>query len=364
MRVHLICKRFYTNKDLLKDCFGRLYHLPLELAHRGVSVDVAAIDYRNLNSEVINMTGIVFRSIPASLSMLLFLPFLLYRNALAAKPDIIIASGDSHIGFIAMLIAKKLGVPFVFDVYDYYPAFSGNAIPGMKTMFRLSVKVAKLILCTSDPLLKKLTPLNGNGLLIENGVDQTIFAPTDMAHSRVGLGLDPKSVYVGYFGSIDPVRGPLLIEACRILRDEFPMLHLLLAGHVSRVDLSDPWITYLGEVTQAEVPRMINACNLVSVPYANNLFNDMCGACKIAEYLACGKPVVATRVSGHEQIFKNAPSSLCEPNPKALAEAIRAQLLDPQIALFPHSMSWEYIGQTLYESLQNISYYPSTKGHC
>ncbi len=234
----------------------------------------------------------------------------LYHNALAVKPDIIIASGDSHIGFMAMLIAKKMGVRFVFDVYDYYPVFSGNKIPGMKTMFRRSVEGAKLVLCASESILEKLAPLNATRLLVENGVDPELFCPSDMLQARNELGYTSKNLLIGYFGSIDWARGPLLIEACRILRKEIPSLHLLLAGHVNKVDFAEPWITYFGELPQTDLPRMINACDVVTVPYEKNEFNNMSGACKIAEYLACGKPVVATRVSDHEQIFEKAPNSL------------------------------------------------------
>jgi glycosyltransferase involved in cell wall biosynthesis len=364
MRVHFICKRYYTNKDLFKDRFGRLYHLPLELARRGACVDVAAIDYRSQNGEEFDIEGLVFRSMPATLSRLVFLPFLLYRNARASKPDIIIASGDSHIGFIAMFIARRMGVPFVFDVYDYYPAFLGNNIPGMKTMFHFSVKGADLVLCASEPLLQRLSPLNTNGLLIMNGVDCNVFAPSDMMQSRAGLGFDPRHLLIGYFGSIDPARGPLLIQACRILRDELPLLHLVLAGRVTGVDLNHPWITYLGEVSQIEVPQMINACNLVAAPYAADEQINMSGACKISEYLACGKPVVATRVSAHEQIFKDAPGSLCEPTPQSLADAIRRQVARPEVVAFSVNMSWKHIGQKLSESLISISDYPSMKALC
>lgn len=355
MRVFLICKRFYTNRDLFKDRFGRLYHLPKQLMNRGARVEVAAIDYRNKESEQIDEDGLVFKSIPATYAKLLLLPYLLYRNALAAKPDIIIASGDSHIGFIAMLLAKMMGIPFVFDVYDYYPAFQGNRIPGMKTMFNLSVRAANMVLCASDPLLQKISPLNAKGLLIENGVDRGLFAPSNIIKARRELGLDPELLLVGYFGSINPSRGPLLIEACRILRDESPMFHLVLAGHINGVDLNFDWITYLGEVPQSTLPRVINSCNVVTIPYVKTLFNDMCGACKIAEYFACGKPVVATRVSAHERIFKDAPGSLCEPTPHSLAEAIKRQIVKPEVVAFPDDMSWRHIGGKLYQSLQSLS---------
>ena len=114
----------------------------------------------------------------------------LYRRTKAFGPDVLIASGDSHIGYIGLKIARRLGIPFVFDVYDYYPAFAGNRIPGMKAMFDAAVQRADLILCASRPLLQRLSSSNSNILLIENGVDRELFAPGNMQEARTKLGLD------------------------------------------------------------------------------------------------------------------------------------------------------------------------------
>ena len=353
MRIFFICKRYYTNKDLLRDRFGRLYHLPVGLSRLGADVLVTAIDYRNPSVEEINAEGVLFRTALAIPTKLIALPFHLYFSAQMMKPDIIIASGDSHIGYMAMHIAKKMRVRFVFDVYDYYPVFRGNRIPGMKTMFRLAVTAADLVLCAGTALQQRLVLLNPHPhtLLVENGVDRNLFVPNDILHARIKLGLDPALPIVGYFGSVTPTRGPLLIEACRLLRREIPALQLMLAGRVSDVAINEPWIIYQGEMPQAALPCLINACNIVTIPYANDPFNSMSSACKIAEYLACKKPVVATRIAGHEQIFKAAPSSLCEPIPEDIATAIQRQLKNPQVAPFPENLSWNYIARTLYKSL-------------
>lgn len=354
MRIFFICKRYYTNKDLLRDRFGRLYHLPVELSRLGADILVTAIDYRNSLIEEINAEGVLFRTAPATPAKLIGLPFHLYRSARAARPDIIIASGDSHIGYIAMLIAQRLRARFVFDVYDYYPVFRGNRIPGMKAMFRSAVKNADLVLCASEPLRHNLSDLNQNILLVENGVDRTLFAPGDMKVARKMLGLEDETPLVGYFGSITPTRGPLLIDACRQLRQEIPSLRLVLAGRVTGTAIAEPWISYLGELPQEFVPELIRACNVVTVPYADDAFNSMAGACKIAEYLACGKPVVATRVSGHEQIFRDAPNSLCDPNPNDMAAAIRQQIINPQVAPFIELLSWNHITRVLNDVLLAI----------
>lgn len=167
--------------------------------------------------------------------------------------------------------------------------------------------------------------------------------------------MDPTYPLVGYFGSITPTRGPLLIEACRFLHREIPTLQLMLAGRVTDVDIHEPWITYQGEMAQADLPSLINACNVMAIPYANDPFNSMSGACKIAEYLACEKAVVATRVAGHEEIFKTAPSSLCEPDPQDMAAAIQRQLANPEVMVFPEHLGWSHIARTLYDALLAIS---------
>lgn len=355
MKILVLCKRYYTNKDLLKDRFGRLYHLPVELSILGVHISVTVIDYRNPHSEEITEKGVLFRTVPATLARLFSLPFHLYRSAQMIRPDIIIASGDSHIGYIAMQLAHRLRARFVFDVYDYYPVFRGNRIPGMKSMFRLAVKAADRVLCTSMALMRRLAPLNSHILLVENGVDNHLFASDDMLNARSKLGLNSAFPLIGYFGSITPTRGPLLVEACRLLHKEIPTLQLMLAGRVSDVIIDEPWIIYQGEMAQDALPLFINACNVVTIPYANDPFNSMTGACKIAEYLACAKPIVVTRVSSHEEIFKDAPGSLCEPNPDDMATAIQRQLTNPEIVSFPEHLSWAYIACTLHDELLAIS---------
>lgn len=354
MRIHLVCKRFYTNRDLLRDRFGRLFHLPVVLARRGSEVHVDAIDYKNSRGEHLRIKGVPFRSLPAAGARILGLPLVLQRHAVDSIPDVIMASGDSHIGYMGLHLARKLDIPFVFDVYDYYPAFSGNLIPGMKWMFRRAVAGADLVLCASTSLMHRLQSINARRLLVENGVDPALFVPEDMARARRELGLPYATPIIGYFGSIDQDRGPLLVAACRVLRSQYPTLRLLFAGRVTKVDLPHSWITYWGVMPQEELPRLMNACDVLAIPYADTLFNDMCGACKIAEYLSCGKPVVATRVSCHAHIFRDAPHSLCEPTVSSMASALKRQLTSPQVVPFPEQLRWEKIGAVLDESLRAL----------
>ncbi|MCU0974490.1 MAG: hypothetical protein MUF80_11140, partial [Burkholderiales bacterium] len=66
MRVFFLAKRYYTNKDLLEDRFGRLFHLPVQLAAQGANVAVTAMDYRNPEPYQMHAEGVSFRTAPAT----------------------------------------------------------------------------------------------------------------------------------------------------------------------------------------------------------------------------------------------------------------------------------------------------------
>ena len=74
MRIYLICKRYYTNKDLIKERFGRLYHLPKEWVANGAEIWVNAIDYRDKISNELTIDGVHFQTTPARLPQVLALP--------------------------------------------------------------------------------------------------------------------------------------------------------------------------------------------------------------------------------------------------------------------------------------------------
>lgn len=355
MKVLVLCKRYYTNKDLIQDRFGRLYHLPIAIKNSGATVLVLALDYRDSKIQTTEMEGVSFKSIPFNIRKLPVALTQIFRESQDFHPDVIVASGDSHIGYIGLLLCKVLSARFVFDVYDYYPAFQGNRIPGMKTLFKKAVGSANIVLTASRNLAEKLSIANASTMVVANGVDVGLFKPYSKMAAREELGIPIKSKIVGYFGSISPSRGPILIDACRQIVGEYENFMLLLAGSVNEISLDEPWIEYLGPQPQSSIPKLIAACDIVAIPYASDEFNDYCGACKIPEYLACARPVVATNVSDHREYFDSAGDSLCEPDAAAMAVAIRKQFNLNKIVEFPEQLKWSYIGESLYKTLLRFS---------
>lgn len=350
MKILFICKRFYTNKDLIYDEYGRLFHLPKHLASFGNSVEVIALDYYTNDNLKISYQNITYQSVACRFSRVFgliakaFRVFSVRRDA--HRYDVVIASGDSHIGFLGLLIARSMKAMYVFDVYDYYPCFRSNAFPGMKWAFKYSTKHADLVTAASESLLK-IIATNGTPIIIENGVDHTIFRPIPQVEARTYFKIDEDIKIVGYFGSININRGPLLIEAMKILLREKPGTVLLISGVIDNVNVDYPWIKYLGILEQPLVPMAIACCDVVSVPYSNDIFNSMCGACKIAEYLSCKKPIVATDVSDHRRYFGRSVKSLCTPDAESLAKLLMSQIDEPEILDLDYALDWEGIARKL-----------------
>ena len=356
-RLAWVCKRRYTNKDLLTDRFGRLYHYPVLLGRRGFNSQVLALDYRGREPLHLAEPQAEFSSIPLGYIHWLRAYGALREAVGAQRPDAVLASGDTHLGWLGLRLARELSVPFVFDVYDDYRTFGTNRLPGMKTLFNRVVRRADLALCVSGTLRLRLQGLNPRLSVLGNGVDRGLFRPQDKAVSRRELGLEQDAVVVGYFGSIQPDWGSLtLIEACRALRGEFPRLRLLLAGHNnSGRRLDEEFITYLGNVAQSCVPTLINASDVVAMPYHQTEQVQAINPCKLAEYLACGAPIAATRVTDLAQTLAACPQGLCAPgDATALAEALRKQLRAPCRVPFPERMTWESMTAALADDLTRV----------
>lgn len=358
MKFVLLCKRYYTNKDLIADRFGRLFYLPVELTKHNFEGMVIAADYRNKVALHEEINNIEFHAIPLQPFKLISFLSQVRQIIKTYQPDVLIASGDTHFGGLGLWFAHQLNIPFVFDVYDYYPAFGTNKIPLFKSLFQLNLRKADLIICASRPLEKLAQHFNTKTIFIPNGIDQTIFKPMDKQFLRQKLNIAQDDKVIGYFGSVEKNRGfETLWEACKLLHSEIPNLKLLMAGKISLdLNLNETWFDYRGFVTQSQVAELINISDVVTIPYISDDLINFGNSCKTAEYLACNVPLVSTKVDNFLANYSNiAQQSLCNPlDPQDMARALKLQLLNPQFTPFPQELSWDFLGEQLAHSLLKL----------
>jgi glycosyltransferase involved in cell wall biosynthesis len=349
--VLFIGKRHYTNRDAFSERYGRIFQLPWHWARGGMPVRLWLLDYHGSQAERAAEGSLEIISTP--LRRVDWLVEWLRIVAAAVghrRPQTVVASGDCYIGLLGYALARLVGARFVFDVYDKYDEFGGyRRLLGFKPFPYLLAR-ADAILFASRALLDSLGTHKSVCVLVPNGVDQERFRPLDKLAARRERGLPEKSALVGYFGSMEPDRGvPDLIAAVQILRGQGSDVQLLLGGRLGPgVDVSQPGVTYVGNVGFADMPTMLASCDVLAVPYRRSTFMDAGASNKIAEALACGRPLVATRTPN---LIANFPGQvsvlgerLAEPGDiEDLARVLSLQLADPILSPMPENMAWRTI---------------------
>ena len=345
MRIAVVCKRQYTNKDLILDKFGRLYHFPYHWARTGHDVYVNATHYRGLSFENYFYDGFRLDSVP------IWNPYAWYKKWIrdpvkAFSPDIVLASGDSHLGMIGHQIAREIGAAFVFDVYDDYSKFGTNRLPFVKGMFEKSIRQADLVVCASEPLKERIGHISKSIVIAEQGSDFGLFKPIDMKFCRQRCDLPSGVTLLGYCGSMDSRFDlELLRRALKILNEEHGPTKLVVCGHnVARLNLNEPNILYLGLKGQEDVPYIIGACDVMLMPYKKTALSETCNPCKLTEYIGCEKPIVCANVSNVGDYLRGGEKGIYDPGAlDGFITAVREQLSNPSIVQKTSDLEWASI---------------------
>jgi glycosyltransferase involved in cell wall biosynthesis len=356
LSILFIGKRFYTNRDTLRERFGRIYQLPWHWAEAGISTRLWLIDYHTREIAAFKDRSLDVVSTPAfgvtSVRHLAIEAF--GRTGLTRRPELVVASGDCYIGLMAYHLAKKIGAHFVFDVYDKYDEFSGYRRFPWFDPFTFLLRHSDFRLFASQALMESAGYRPEHDFIVPNGVDTERFQPMDMRLSRRECGLPEESIFIGYFGSMEPERGiDDLISAVQHLRTEGLSIELLLGGKPrENMDLQQSGIRYVGNVPFDRMPAMLASCDLLSVPYRRSAVMDAGASNKIAEAMACRRPLVATRTPN---LLANFPIQatllndlLAKPGDVSdIACVIRRQLAQRVIVDASHDMDWPTIAANL-----------------
>jgi glycosyltransferase involved in cell wall biosynthesis len=357
LKILFLVKRFYTNKDLLTDRFGRLFHIPKILHRKGHKCQVLALDYhtKHPTSEIIE--GIAFHSIPIKNIKLPKYLREISSQLGACDRDIIFSSGDTYIGFIGLKLSRHFGCHAVFDIYDDYMLFGSSKLPFASNLLTRTVRKSDLVICASKALTTKYQQYQANSITIENGIDEQIFKQNDKATVRRKLGISVSATVIGYFGSLHSPRGTdILIQTVRALVEKGTEVILLLAGHMAEpLILEEPWIDYRGMITQKAVVDLISACDVVTLPYRQDELMRYTNACKLMEYIACERPIVVTDVADYGQYFEDHPQCVASPDSaSSLMNALEFQL-NKRIVLDTTSViTWEQLATDVESAMTSL----------
>jgi len=152
---------------------------------------------------------------------------------------------------------------------------------------------------TAADILKRY---NANTIAIFGGVDIELFNP----QVAPGKFLSPQGLVVGYAGNSRVWQGlPFLIGVIEDLKRRYPAVELaILSSERKELPVIDG-ITFVGPVTHEEVPAFLQECDILVVPRPDTVVNRISFPSKLIEYMAMGKPVVASATSDAHRVIES-----------------------------------------------------------
>jgi len=174
--------------------------------------------------------------------------------------------------------------------------------------------------------------------MIENTADDAQVFGDDDGKPRVSYELEDKTIIL-YTGTLETYQGiDLLLRAYAPLCDDYPQVHLLLAGgspaQVEKYrDMADTLgiaqrVTFVGSVHPASIQQLLEAANILISPRCRGTNTPL----KIYGYLRSAKPIIATDLATHTQVLDNTIAELVAPTEEGLGEGMRRLLDDPSHA--------------------------------
>ncbi len=250
-------------------------------------------------------------------------------------PSVTDKNGDQEGQGVVLQEAQASGLPVIATRHNGFPegvaavkAFSGHkpvvvTVHGtdvnmfaMKPSLRHSIigalNDAAHVICVGTDLQHKLTGMAVTTpmTVVPNGIDTGLFGQGDKSESAAGLGLDPVRKRVLFAGNFVPVKGiEYLIRAVPAVLGAYPDCEFVLLGanpgkqdrvkyhhEIERAGAAEN-VRIVDRVPHETLPLWMRAADVLAVPSLNEGF-----CLVVAEALACGRPVVATRSGGPEDI--------------------------------------------------------------
>jgi glycosyltransferase involved in cell wall biosynthesis len=270
------------------------------------------------------------------------------RQARERRPDVLyVRAAAFNLG--AILAARRLRIPCILELnglpaLEYTLERSERPAPSARVrglvytlLAHLEGRLASGFVAVTPQLAAEARRWGARRTFVApNGVNPSAIRPQDRLAARRALGLPDDAEIVGFVGNFARWQGlETLVRA--VLQSQRPNLRLLLIGagveHAQLAALAAPLgerVRFTGALPHEAVGAALSACDILAAPFPNSARNQRTGVSplKVFEYLALGRPVLASALPGLEFIERERLGMLCPPGDPAALEARLAALLD------------------------------------
>lgn len=250
------------------------------------------------------------------------------REARLYRPSMIQAASNYRTGLAALIAARRLGIPFVYEVRGLWELTEASSKPGWEDSDRYAItKSLETFVATSADHVLAITQEVADVLitrgvdparisLLPNGVDADQFTPLypdlQMAKKIAArpLGVDGIPT-IGFAGSMVDYEGlDDLLEASHLLHSEGVEHRVVLAGsgpaepglHQLAQKHKLEHISFLGRLPASDIPRLMSTIDIVVCPRKSTLITELVSPLKPLEAMASGRAVVISDVAPHHSI--------------------------------------------------------------
>ncbi len=269
-------------------------------------------------------------------------------------------------GFAGMLLAESLKVPYVVSArgtdISLFPSFRM-----IRPMIRRTLRGAAGMIAVSAALKEAMVKLGAPRekiCVIGNGVDAERFHPMDRGEARRALGLPESGPIILSVGGLAPHKGfHLFVQAVAAMVPQHPQLRAYVVGEgASRAELEaqarqaklQGRFFLVGNRPNEELRLWFNAADLSCLLSSREGWPNV-----LLESLACGTPVVATRVGGIPEVLTSADLGiLVEQDVSAIAAAVVMGLRRPwdrgAMVRYARARTWDVVAGELEQCLASF----------
>lgn len=253
--------------------------------------------------------------------------------------DLIHAHAALPCGHAAALLSRHLNIPFVVTVHGL-DVFNTCLLGGMPSEWRRRTSIdvyraARMTICVSERVQHLLREgLDGDvqSTVVYNGTDTDLFSPLTGEEDPLG---DNQILIVG---ALKANKGhDLALRAIGLIAASFPKLHCRIIGDgPDRTQLESlarelkiaGRVSFEGSKGRAEVSAAMQKCSVFVLP---SRYEGL--GCVYLEAMACGKPVIACRGQGIDEIVKHQENGWLIPvdGLEELAQGISTLLRAPDL---------------------------------
>jgi glycosyltransferase involved in cell wall biosynthesis/spore maturation protein CgeB len=245
------------------------------------------------------------------------------REAQTSGAELIVAASNHITALPALMAARRLGLPFVYEVRGLWEVTQASTQPDwagseryhlMRSLEQQAALEADLVITLTEELANELISwgvARERIVLVSNAVDLDRFRPMPPDQAIVKeLSLKPGVPVIGYAGSAVAYEGlELLLEALAHLKQEGENFVFVLVGDGKVMDTVkaraktlrlENNCRFTGRVPFDQVPRYLSCMDIMPVPRLASAVTEMVSPLKPLEAMAMGKAVVLSDVSPHK----------------------------------------------------------------